>query len=62
MSINRSEFVAASVASAALLQQRTPEFAASVPAIEATIDAMKPCVPVTPLAFGGYMEPATTRA
>lgn len=61
MPINRREFVAGSVASAAMLQQRVAAFAAPA-SIEATIDASKAGEPITPLIFGGYMEPATTRA
>ena len=59
MPMNRRELLTASVAGAALLQQA--KMAAAAANIQATIDASKPGEPITPLVFGGYMEPATTR-
>jgi alpha-L-arabinofuranosidase len=58
--MNRREFVAASVAGATMLGRRVHAFASSE-AIEVAIDASKRGEPITPLIFGGYMEPATTR-
>ncbi len=59
--MNRREFLAASVAGAAMMQPGMAAFAAPAGNIEAMIDAGKIGEPVTPLIFGGYMEPATTR-
>jgi alpha-N-arabinofuranosidase len=59
--MNRREFLAASVAGAAMLQQGVGAFAAPTENLEVAIDAAKSGAPVTPLIFGGYMEPATTR-
>ncbi len=61
MPMNRREFLAASVAGAAMLQQGLTAFAAPAGNLEVVIDAAKSGGPVTPLIFGGYMEPATTR-
>ncbi len=61
MVMNRREFLTASVAGAAILQQGLPAFAASTGSIQATIDASKRGEPINPLIFGGYMEPATTQ-
>lgn len=61
MTMNRREFIAGSVAGAAVLGQGMPAFAAPAAKIEAEIDAAKAGEPITPLIFGGYMEPATTR-
>src|SRR5580698_11520801 len=60
MTMNRRQFVAASMAGAAMLQQK---MIALVPTgdLRITVDATKAGEPVTPLLFGGYMEPATTR-
>ncbi|HTM18631.1 MAG TPA: hypothetical protein VL135_17090 [Terracidiphilus sp.] len=58
--MNRREFVAASVAGATMLGRRMHALASSQE-IEAAIDASKRGEPITPLIFGGYMEPATTR-
>ena len=60
MPMNRREFVAASVAGAAMLNQGVKAFAAPAGGINVTIDASKPGAPVNPMIFGGYMEPATT--
>lgn len=61
MPMNRREFIAVSVAGAAMLQQGVTAFAAPPGNIEAEIDAANTGEPITPLIFGGYMEPATTR-
>jgi alpha-N-arabinofuranosidase len=58
--MNRREFLAASAASAAMLNQRMTPFAAVTGNIQVTIDASKSGGPVNPMVFGGYMEPATT--
>jgi len=58
--MNRREFLAASVAGATMLSGRKYAFASSQE-IEVAIDASKHGEPITPLIFGGYMEPATTR-
>jgi alpha-N-arabinofuranosidase len=60
MSMNRREFLTASMAGAALLQHGMPAFAAPSGSIQVAVDASQPGAPVTPLIFGGYMEPATT--
>ncbi len=60
MPMNRREFVAASVAGAAMLNQGVKAFAAPTGSIQASIDATKVGAPVNPMIFGGYMEPATT--
>ncbi len=60
MTMNRREFVAASVATAALMQQKMMALTAAGD-LQVTVDATKVGDPVTPLIFGGYMEPATTR-
>lgn len=59
--MNRREFLAGSAAGAAILQQGLRAFAEPAGNIAAEIDAAKVAGPVTPLIFGGYMEPATTR-
>jgi alpha-N-arabinofuranosidase len=58
--MNRREFVVASVAGAAMLQQKMIALAPSGD-LQVTVDATKIGEPVNPLVFGGYMEPATTR-
>ena len=58
--MNRRQFVAASVAGATMLGRHLHALAPSQ-GIEATIDASKRGEPISPLIFGGYMEPATTR-
>lgn len=58
--MNRREFVVASVAGAAMLQQKMIALAPSGD-LRVTVDATKIGEPVNPLVFGGYMEPATTR-
>jgi alpha-L-arabinofuranosidase len=59
MPMNRRELLKASVAGAAMLRLRATAFA--VDNIQVAIDAAKIGEPITPLIFGGYMEPATTR-
>jgi alpha-N-arabinofuranosidase len=59
--MNRREFIAASVASAALLQQGMMALAESSGSLKVSIDASKCGEPINPLIFGGYMEPATTQ-
>ena len=59
--MNRREFLAASAASAALLNQGVRGFAAPVGNIQVAVDATGIGAPITPLIFGGYQEPATTR-
>jgi alpha-N-arabinofuranosidase len=58
--MNRREFLAASAASAAMLNKGMTSFAAGTGNIQVTIDASKSGGPVNPMVFGGYMEPATT--
>ena len=58
--MNRREFLAASAATAAMLNQGARAFAAPAANIQAIIDASKNGGPVNPMVFGGYMEPATT--
>ena len=58
--MNRREFVAASVASATMLGRRVHALVSSAE-IEVAVDASKRGDPISPLIFGGYMEPATTR-
>ncbi len=60
MPMNRREFMAASAASAAMLNQGMTAFAAVTGTIQVAIDASKSGEPVNPMVFGGYMEPATT--
>jgi len=59
--MNRREFLAASAASAAMLQPEMRAFAVHAENLQVTIDAARSGQPITPLIFGGYMEPATTR-
>ena len=60
MAMNRREFLAASVAGAALLRQRVALATPAGDPIQASIDASMRGEPISPLIFGGYMEPATT--
>ena len=60
MLMNRREFLAASIAGAAMMQHRVKAFAAGTGSVQAIIDASKSGGPVNPMVFGGYMEPATT--
>jgi alpha-N-arabinofuranosidase len=59
--MNRREFLAASVAGAALLPQRITLAAPAQGPVQAAIDASRRGEPISPLIFGGYMEPATTQ-
>ena len=61
MPMNRREFLAASVASAAILRQGVSAFEVPAGNIEVTINADRIGAPVASQIFGGYMEPATTR-
>ena len=61
MPMNRREFLAASVAGAAMLQQGMTAFAEPSGNLQVSIDASKSSEPINPLIFGGYMEPATTQ-
>lgn len=61
MTMNRREFLAASVAGTALLRPRIVLVAPAQGPLQAAIDASRPGEPVSPLIFGGYMEPATTQ-
>ena len=61
MPMNRREFLAASVAGAALLQQGMTGWAEPSGSLKVSIDASKSGEPINPLIFGGYMEPATTQ-
>jgi alpha-L-arabinofuranosidase len=61
MPMNRRELLTASVAGTAMLRQARTAFAAPAENIQVAIDAARTGAPVTPLIFGGYMEPATTR-
>jgi hypothetical protein len=61
MPIDRREFIAASVAGATMLREPMKAFATPPGDIQATIDASKSGAPISPLIFGGYMEPATTQ-
>lgn len=60
MTMNRREFVAGSVASAVLLQQKAMALTPTGD-LRVMVDAAQTGEPITPLLFGGYMEPATTR-
>ncbi|HKO10606.1 MAG TPA: hypothetical protein VJV22_01465 [Acidobacteriaceae bacterium] len=59
--MNRREFVALSIAEAAMLQPQMKALANSSGSIQARVDATKSGGPINPLVFGGYMEPATTQ-
>src|ERR1051326_2311480 len=59
--MNRREFITAQVAAAAMLQEGRKAFAAPPENIQVAIDAAKTGAPITPLIFGGYMDPPTTR-
>jgi alpha-N-arabinofuranosidase len=59
--MNRREFLAASTAGAVLLPRSMRALAGPTANIEIAIDASQAGEPITPLIFGGYMEPATTR-
>jgi alpha-L-arabinofuranosidase len=61
MPMNRREFVVASVAGAAIFRAPMKAFAVPAGNIQTTIDASKSGAPISPMIFGGYMEPATTQ-
>lgn len=61
MPMNRREFIALSVAEAAMFQKQVQALATPAGNIQATIDATKSGAPINPMIFGGYMEPATTQ-
>jgi alpha-L-arabinofuranosidase len=61
MPMNRREFIAASVAGAAVLQREMKAFASPAGNIQVTVDATKVGAQISPMIFGGYMEPATTQ-
>lgn len=61
MTMSRREFVAASIAGAAMMQHGMIALASPATNLQVTVDATKVGEPVNPLLFGGYMEPATTR-
>jgi alpha-N-arabinofuranosidase len=61
VAMNRREFLAASMAGAAVLQQGMKGYGAPAGDLQVEIDATKVGEPVNPMIFGGYMEPATTR-
>lgn len=61
MAMNRREFLAVSAAGTAMLNQGVRAFAAPTTELQVAVDASKVGAPITPLIFGGYMEPATTR-
>src|SRR5580692_7757501 len=61
MPMNRREFIAASVAGAAVLQREMKAFASPAGNIQVTVDATKVGAQINPMIFGGYMEPATTQ-
>jgi alpha-L-arabinofuranosidase len=61
MPMNRREFVAASLAGAAVLQREMKAFAAPAGNIQVRVDATKSGAQINPMIFGGYMEPATTQ-
>jgi alpha-N-arabinofuranosidase len=59
--MNRREFLVASVAGPALLQQRITLAVPAQGPLQAAIDASTRGEAISPLIFGGYMEPATTQ-
>jgi alpha-N-arabinofuranosidase len=61
MPMNRREFIALSVAEAAMFQKQMKALATPTGNLQATIDATKSGAPINPMLFGGYMEPATTQ-
>ena len=61
MPINRRELLQASAGAAVLLQEGAKAFASPAERIQVAIDAARTGEPISPLLFGGYMEPATTR-
>ena len=61
MPMTRREFIAASVAGAEILRAPMKTFAAPAGNIQAMIDASKSGASISPMIFGGYIEPATTQ-
>lgn len=61
MPFNRRDFLKASAAGAVILKQGIMALGAPAENVQVAIDAAKAGEPITPLIFGGYMEPATTR-
>jgi alpha-N-arabinofuranosidase len=61
MAMNRREFIAASLAEAAVLSREMKALPTPTANIQATIDASKRGASINPMIFGGYMEPATTQ-
>jgi alpha-N-arabinofuranosidase len=59
--MNRREFIAATVAEAAMLRPEMKAFASPTGNIQVTVDASKSGAPINPMIFGGYIEPATTQ-
>jgi alpha-N-arabinofuranosidase len=60
--MNRREFLGVSVAGAAMLNQRVQALGGPPGNVKVAIEASQISAPINPLVFGGYMEPATTRA
>ena len=61
MPIHRRELLKASAGAALLSGEALTAFAAPAERIQVVIDAVRIGEPISPLLFGGYMEPATTR-
>lgn len=61
MPVNRREFIALSVAEAAMLQGTMKALTTATRKIQVSIDATQISAPIHPMIFGGYMEPATTQ-
>lgn len=61
MPMNRRDFIAGSVAGAAVLQREMSALASPAGKIQVIADATKRGAPINPMIFGGYMEPATTQ-
>src|SRR6478736_1957086 len=57
MPMNRREFIAATVAEAAMLRPEMKAFADPTGNIQLTIDASKSGTPINPMIFGDYIEP-----
>jgi alpha-N-arabinofuranosidase len=62
MSMNRRNFLVTSAAGAAILKEAVAAVGSPAGNLQVAIDAGKAGEPISPLVFGGYMEPATTRA
>ena len=61
MPMNRRDFIAGPLAGAALLRFGMEADASAAGPIQVSIDAAMAGDPISPLIFGGYMEPATNR-